>query len=249
MAASENIADEDQRTLSVSVWRGTGETGRLENYDVPSRENQTILDVVTYIQQEIDPTLTYRFSCRVGMCGSCAMMVNGEPRWTCRTHIMKVAKQGRIEIAPLRNLPVIKDLATDMTEFFDKWVKAEGVFQGSATRDDAMAAIEPESPKRQAANAGIECINCAVCYAACDAVSQNPDYLGPAALNRAWTLVNDERDSARTERLRAVSEKGGCHTCHSHQSCMTYCPNELNPTASIAGLKRASLSAYLKGDL
>ena len=76
-----------------------------------------------------DPTLSYRFACRVGMCGSCAMMVNGAPRWTCRTHVQKVAKDNRLEIAPLRNLPVIKDLAVDMDPFFDKWVAAEAVFE------------------------------------------------------------------------------------------------------------------------
>ncbi len=228
-------------TMKVSVWRGQGDVGQFEEFDVPVLDNQTILDVVSWIQQESDPTLTYRFACRVGMCGSCAMMVNGKPRWTCRTHVKKVRKDGAIEIAPLRNLPVIKDLAADMTEFFDKWVKAEGVFHPSKTREDPIEPINHESNARQQASAAIECINCAVCYAACDSVSSNSDYLGPAALNRAWTLVNDERDSAAEQRLKAVSGDGGCHSCHSHQSCMNYCPNELNPTASIAGLKRESV--------
>jgi len=227
--------------MNVSVWRGQGDEGQFEEFAVPAMDNQTILDVVSWIQQESDPTLTYRFACRVGMCGSCAMMVNGKPRWTCRTHVNKVLKNGAIEIAPLRNLPVIKDLATDMTEFFDKWVKAEGVFHPSKTRSDPVAPINHEGEARKQASAGIECINCAVCYAACDSVSSNKEYLGPAALNRAWTLVNDERDSAGKERLQAVSGAGGCHNCHSHQSCMNYCPNELNPTASIAGLKRETL--------
>ena len=87
-----------------------------------------------------------------------------------------------------------------------------------------------------------------MCYAACDVVTWSPSYLGPAALNRAWTLVNDVRDGARTERLRAVSD-AGCHNCHAHQSCMHYCPLGLNPTASIAGLKRATFKAALAGKL
>ena len=78
--------------LSVSVWRG-GEDGRFETFEVPRRPSQTVLDVVTYIQRELDPTLSYRFACRVGMCGSCAMTVNGAARWTCRTHVDKVAKR------------------------------------------------------------------------------------------------------------------------------------------------------------
>ncbi|MBT5729693.1 MAG: succinate dehydrogenase/fumarate reductase iron-sulfur subunit, partial [Alphaproteobacteria bacterium] len=119
--------NEPVKTRRVSIWRGEGETGQFETYDVPAYDNQTVLDVVSHIQHYIDPSLSYRFACRVGMCGSCAMMVNGEPRWTCRTHVNKVAGQDVLEIAPLRNLPVIKDLATNMDPFFDKWVKAEAV--------------------------------------------------------------------------------------------------------------------------
>lgn len=235
-----------QKEIEVSVWRGSSRGGDYEAFQVPQRESQTILDVVTWIQQNSDPSLSYRFACRVGMCGSCAMMVNGQPRWTCRTHVQKVIKDNRLQIAPLRNLPVIRDLAVDMSEFFDKWVAAEGVFRPSKTRDDAMEQISPETPMRIAASEGIECINCAVCYAACDVVSANPDYLGPAALNRAWTLVNDSRDAKRDERLTAVSQKGGCHNCHSQQSCVKFCPNELNPTASIAGLKRETMKSALR---
>src|SRR5206468_11798383 len=92
-------------------------------------------------------------------------------------------------------------------------------------------------------------INCAICYAACDTVRWNSDYLGPAALNRAWALVNDERDAGNPERLRSVAASGGCHACHSHQSCQELCPQRLNPTASIAGLKRRTMWAYVKGEL
>src|SRR3984885_7532036 len=110
--------------LSVSLWRG-GEDGRYETYSVPRRESQTVLDVVTFVQRHIDPTLSYRFACRVGVCGSCAMTVNGRPRWTCRTHVSKVAGDGHLEIGPLENLPVIKDLTTDMEGFFEKWKQAQ----------------------------------------------------------------------------------------------------------------------------
>jgi fumarate reductase iron-sulfur subunit len=175
------------------------------------------------------------------------MMVNGIPRWTCRTHVSKaIGDTGEITIAPLRNLPVIKDLVTNMDPFFDKWVKAEGAHHPTKTRHDPIEALDTTTPARLEANKAIECINCAVCYAACDVVTANPDYLGPAALNRAWSLVNDEKDGARDQVLQAVSQGGGCHNCHSHQSCMTYCPNDLNPTASIAGLKRETTKAVFR---
>jgi len=238
--------------LSVSLWRGAA-AGRYETYVVPRRESQTVLDVVTFVQRHIDPTLSYRFACRVGVCGSCAMTVNGRPRWTCRTHVSKVVAKadgsGRLEIGPLENLAVIKDLTTDMTPFFEKWQEAKGTFAPTKTRHDAIEQIRPDSAARVAADAAIECINCGVCYAGCDTVRWNAEYLGPAALTRAWTLVNDERDGGNTARLQAVAASGGCHACHSHQSCQELCPQTLNPTAAIAGLKRRTAAAYLKGEI
>lgn len=235
--------------LAVEVWRGR-EGGRFQRFEVPRYPSQTVLDVVTYIQRHLDATLSYRFACRVGMCGSCAMVVNGRARWTCRTHVDKVvAQDGRLEIAPLKNLPIVKDLVTDMTEFFDKWAKARGYFVPTRTRHDPFAVVRPDSKERQAADAGIECIGCGVCYSSCDVVSWNPAYLGPAALNRAWTLVNDVRDGGRAERLKAVAGNAGCLACHTHMSCTERCPKHLMPTASIAGLKRATAIAALKGEL
>jgi fumarate reductase iron-sulfur subunit len=235
-------------TLRVSVWRG-GEQGSLQVHNVPRYPSQTVLDVVTYIQRSLDPTLAYRYACRVGMCGSCAMTVNGAPRWTCRTHVDRVVRNEALEIRPLRNLPVIRDLVTDMRTFFDKWQRAGGQFGGAATKHDDFARVRPDSEERQAADAGIECIGCGVCYAACDVVALNPDYLGPAALNRAWTLISDARDTRKAERLRAVAGDAGCHACHTHLSCTERCPKHLSPTAGIAGLKRAVAKAALKGKL
>ena len=234
--------------LKVEVWRG-GENGALKTYEVPRYDSQTVLDVVTAIQRDIDPSLAYRFACRVGMCGSCAMTVNGVARWTCRTHVSNVAKDDRLELKPLANLPIIRDLVTDMRAFFEKWTKAGGQLVPSATRKDDFARIAPDTPEREAASAGIECIGCGVCYASCDVVAWRPDYLGPAALNRAWTLLNDKRDAGQIERLGAVAGDAGCHSCHTHVSCTERCPKKLSPTASIAGLKRAVAKAVWKGAL
>ncbi|HJW26654.1 MAG TPA: 2Fe-2S iron-sulfur cluster-binding protein [Rhodocyclaceae bacterium] len=232
--------------LTVTVWRG-GAEGGFKAYEVPRRDSQTVLDVITYIQRHLDPTLAYRFACRVGMCGSCAMTVNGAARWTCRTHVSQVTDDGRLEIAPLSNLPVIKDLVTDMREFFDKWAGALGRFKGSRSRKDDFAQVRPDSPARKAVDAGIECIGCGVCYGSCDVVTWRPEYLGPAALNRAWTLVNDERDMERSQRLRAVANDAGCHSCHTQGTCTERCPKQLAPTAGIAGLKRMVLTSRIGG--
>ena len=232
--------------MQVRVWRGRAD-GAFQEFEVPRHASQTVLDAVTHIQRALHPTLAYRFACRVGMCGSCAMTVNGVPRWTCRTHVDKVVKNDRMELAPLRNLPVIRDLVTDMSGFFDKWAKAKGQFSGPLTKKEDFQKIKPDSAARIAVDAGIECIGCAVCYSACDVVAWNPEYLGPAALNRAWTLVNDERDTAAIERLRAVAGDAGCHSCHTHMSCTEHCPKQISPTAAIAGLKReVSLALFRK---
>jgi fumarate reductase iron-sulfur subunit len=234
--------------MQVTVWRGGAAGGAFQTFDVPRQPSQTVLDVVTYIQRTLDPTLAYRFSCRVGMCGSCAMTVNGVPRWTCRTHVDKVVENEALHLGPLRNLPVIRDLVTDMREFFDKWARARGEFSGSQTKQDEFAKVPPQSATRVAVDKGIECIGCAVCYAACDVVKWKPDYLGPAALNRAWTLINDVREKSNPERLRAVAGDAGCHACHSHVSCTERCPKHLSPTAAIAGLKRAVAKAIARRD-
>lgn len=239
-------------TLQVKIWRSSAaaDSGRFVDYCVPRQDNQTVLDVVTHVQRVLDASLSYRFACRVGMCGSCAMTVNGKARWSCRTHVAKVVgDDGVLEIAPLANLPVVKDLATDMSPFFEKWTHARGRFQGEQTRQDPFARVRPDSPERKAADAGIECIGCAVCYSSCDVVQWRPQFLGPAALNRAWTLVNDVRDTERAERLRAVAGDAGCHSCHTQGSCTERCPKGLTPTTAIAGLKRTVARAALKGNL
>jgi fumarate reductase iron-sulfur subunit len=233
--------------LKVEVWRG-GADGKYQAFEVPRQASQTVLDVVTHIQRFVDPSLAYRFACRVGMCGSCAMTVNGKPRWTCRTHVDQVAREGELRLAPLANLPIVRDLVADMREFFDKWARARGQFTPTATRKDDFAKVDPRTKARREADAAIECIGCGVCYAACDVVKWNPGYLGPAALNRAWTLQMDARDGAHAARLAAVAGDAGCHSCHTMMSCTESCPKRLSPTRSIAGLKRASLRALLAGE-
>ncbi|MCB9944274.1 MAG: succinate dehydrogenase/fumarate reductase iron-sulfur subunit [Geminicoccaceae bacterium] len=233
--------------LDVRIWRGK-DKGGFASYNVPRRDNQTVLDIVTWVQRNLEPSLAYRFACRVGVCGSCAMTVNGRPRWTCRSHVKDVIAGRTLTVEPLRNLPRIKDLVTDLAPFFGKWQEAGGRFAPTATRNAPLTRISPQDSRRKAVDAGIECINCAVCYSACDVVSWREDYLGPAALNRAWTLVNDERHGERKETLSKVATGGGCHSCHSHGSCVEHCPVGINPTRGIAGLKRMSLLRLVGSD-
>jgi len=228
------------KILSVSIQRGA-KHGSLSTYQVELRENQTVLDVVTEVQRRFEPSLAYRFACRVGVCGSCAMTVNGKPRWTCRTHVNEVIDGDSITIEPLRNLPVIKDLVCDFEPFFKSWQRAGGQFKPTRTRHDPPERLRPDHPARAAANEAIECINCAVCYSACDVVGWDHDYAGPAALNRVWTLVNDARHADQKVTINQAFADGGCGSCHSQGNCTRHCPVELSPSHSIAALKKSSL--------
>ena len=215
----------------------------FQTYEVPRQELQTVLDLVTYIQRQLDNSLAYRFACRVGVCGTCAMMVNGQPRWTCRTQASLVHTTKGITLAPLENFPIVRDLVVDMDPFFDKWMKANAEFKNSSNENRTkFAIVNPKSAMRIQVDQSIECIGCGVCYAACDVVKWKPDYLGPAALNRTWSLINDERNPEQADVLKAVSPESGCISCHTTQSCTQFCPKELNPSASIAGLKRRLFS-------
>ena len=230
--------------LDVRIWRGA-DAGGFVAYETPSAENQTVLDVVTWIQRHLEPALAYRFACRVGVCGSCAMTVNGRARWTCRSHVKDVAEGGRLVIEPLRNLPRIKDLVCDLAPFFDKWRRAGGRFEGAGTRREPMPAADPATDARREVDAGIECINCAVCYSACDGRRVASGLPRPGRPQPR--LDAGQRRMARQGRevLDAAAAGGGCALCHTHGNCTEHCPVGISPTAAIAGLKRRSLRRSL----
>ena len=232
---------------SVAVYRCDPQQsphGCMVSYRVPRLDKMTILDALIYIQRYHDRTLAFRFACRLGMCGTCTVMVNEVPRWACRTSIERLGVE-TIGIAPLRYLPVIKDVFVDYAPFFAKYRAAQAYFvPGQEGRE--VAPISPDSRERRAIDANLECITCGACYAACTMLAHDAEYLGPAALNRAFTLVQDSRDGAPRERMAAVGGEHGCWRCHSLFSCTEVCPKHLSPTRAIAGLKRAIVLDWLR---
>ncbi len=234
--------------LEVEVWRGT-ETGRFQTFAVPRREHQTVLDVVTEIQREQDATLVLPF--RLPGRHVRLLRHGGE-----RAPALDLPHAG---IAGRRGRPAAARAVAQSHRGQGPRGRDDGVLRQVArrrrlfrsparTRRDDFAVVPPATPARQAVDAGIECIGCGICYAACDVVGWERDYLGPAALNRAWTLVNDVRDTDNEARLAAVSGSGGCHACHTHMSCTSFCPKSLAPTYAIAGLKRAMVRRALRGN-
>lgn len=232
---------------SVDVYRFDPEqdtTSRLVNYRVPRLDKMTVLDALAYIQRHHDRSMAFRFACRLGMCGTCTVMVNGIPRWACRTSLERLGTE-RLQITPLQHLPVIKDVLVDYAPFVDKYRAAMPFFAPDPDANDT-APIAPASRERRAIDPHLECITCGACYASCTMLSHDPDYLGPAALNRAFTLVRDSRDTVRAERLAAVGGEHGCWRCHSLYNCTEVCPKHISPTQAIKGLKRDIVRDWLR---
>jgi succinate dehydrogenase iron-sulfur subunit len=235
---------------SIEVYRCDPEQslqGHMVPYRVPRIEKMTILDALVYIQRHHDRSLAFRYACRLGMCGTCTVMINDVPRWACRTSITRLGGE-TIRIAPLRFLPVVKDVLVDYEPFFTKYRAAQSYFVPHQERTE-VAPISPASRERRAIDPNLECITCGACYASCTMLAHDTEYLGPATLNRAFTLVRDSRDGARRERLASVGGEHGCWRCHSLFNCTEVCPKHLSPTRAIHGLKRAIVLDWLRTHL
>lgn len=228
-------------TVTVRIARTSGE----QVFAVESLAQQTVLDALFYIQNELDPTVSFRCSCRVGMCGSCGMVINGKEGLACRTSLKPLG--GDVTLQPLRHVPVIKDLVVDMEGFFSKYRMIEPYLQ---PRSEIVAPIVAplDSHIRQEIDLGLECISCGLCLSACDVVGMVPEFLGPAALNRAYNLIADVRDDKTEERLRVVGQsRAGVWQCHTHMSCVEVCPKNIAPTRAIAHLKRTLIRRRVVG--
>jgi succinate dehydrogenase / fumarate reductase iron-sulfur subunit/fumarate reductase iron-sulfur subunit len=234
--------------ISVSVQRSAvaqTDKPRFETHQIEVAEKASILDAVFALQRGPCPDLAFRFSCRVGMCGSCAMVVNGREQLTCSTLVKTVGDNLRIE--PLRNLPVVRDLAVDLKPFFAAYQRALPHF---VPRDDldqnSFYSIPHDSAEWKAMEHQPQCIDCGSCYSACTLVTLRPGYLGPMALHRALNLIVDPRDKARSERLGLVAGESGAFRCHTLGNCRDACPRGISPTHSIERLKRLAVLDFFK---
>ena len=198
-----------------------------------------MLDALVEIQRGQDPTLAFRYACRVGMCGSCAMVVNGRERWACRTLLASLGS-GPVTVRPLYHFPLIRDLVVDMAPFAEKMKAVGAAFVPKSEAED-FALIGRGAKERRPIDAAIECIGCGACLSACTLVGWNERFAGPAALNRAFTLVADSRDGAGAERWPLLLSEDALFRCHGQANCTEVCPMELSPTDSILKLRRKSI--------
>ena len=227
------------KSLKVRIARYDPETKQCgwTEHAVEVQEKTTVLDCLDRIQRTDDASIGFRYACRVGMCGSCAMVVNGRDRWTCRTLVRDLGNN-EITVEPLRNLPVIRDLAVDFKPFWAKYRQIRPALEP----EQAPRLMKAEIRRRRERIApNLECISCGICYSACGYVASDPLYLGPHALNRAFTVIEDPRDGAGDARLKVIDNEHGCWKCHVQGNCTDMCPMELSPSAGIQHLKRMIL--------
>jgi succinate dehydrogenase / fumarate reductase iron-sulfur subunit/fumarate reductase iron-sulfur subunit len=229
--------------VSISVQRFSPNADaqpHFESHGIEVGDRASILDALFVLQRGPIPDLAFRFSCRVGMCGSCAMVVNGREQLTCSTLVKSVGTSLRIE--PLRNLPVVRDLAVDLKPFFSAYNRTMPAFVPHADLDqESFFSIPHTSKEARKLNNQPQCIDCGACYSACTLVTLNPRYVGPMALNRALSLIADPRDGRRDDRLKLVTGEDGAFRCHTLGNCRDVCPRGISPTYSIERLKRLAV--------
>lgn len=223
------------RPLQVTIARSA--EGSQTSFEVDIPQPAVVLDVLLALQRQ-DPSLAFRYSCRVSMCGTCALRVDGRSALACQTPVPPTADE--LVLEPLAGLPVVRDMIVDMTPFWEEWRRLTPWFVPAEGEPRTLAA---DDPSRAAVEAGLDCISCGACWSACDLAGGAHGFRGPAALNRAMVLVADDRDGAREERLSAVSESGGVTSCHYIHGCSGACPKGIDPAASIRRLRRWSISA------
>ena len=207
-----------------------------ENFEVKVVKGKTLLEGLFDIMEHIDGSLTFRFACRAGICGSDAVYVNGKYVLACQEQISFYS--GVISIEPLPFYPIIKDLVIDMEPFFSK-IRAVNPF--IILKKSLEEEVIQSSEEKERMGNSIDCILCGSCYSSCVTVWTDPEYLGPAALLKAYRYVRDSRDDMTDERIGLINGKHGVWRCHTAFNCGEACPKDLNPTEAIGFLKRQAV--------
>jgi succinate dehydrogenase / fumarate reductase iron-sulfur subunit len=217
----------------------------LKTYELPEAKSMTVLEGLYYIMENLDPSLAFRSSCRMGVCGSCAMHINGQYRLACETQVSKMGNE--VVIRPLAHMRIIRDLVVDLDPFFRQWelIKPYLITNGQPPEKEY-----PQSPaERRKLNQLTDCIFCGACYGSCPVLATDERYLGPQALLKALRFVDDSRDDATNERLAYLATDYGIFRCHTIFNCQQVCPKDLDPTGAIGKLKMKAVWARLAGKL
>jgi fumarate reductase iron-sulfur subunit len=235
-------------TVALKVARYRPErapTPYFDDFEIPYRDDMVVLDALNDIKDDIDGSLTYRWSCRMGVCGSCGMMVNGEPRLTCAVFLRDFSP-GPVVVEPLRYFPVIRDLVVDISSFLEKlklvkpWILREE--EKPLAEGEYLQTPEQVDLYKQFSM----CINCMLCYAACPVFGLDDDFIGPAAIALAHRYNLDSRDQGREERRAIIGVEWGAWDCTFVGECSVACPKHVDPAVAIQRTKLDLATTALK---
>ncbi|HVM50943.1 MAG TPA: 2Fe-2S iron-sulfur cluster-binding protein [Candidatus Acidoferrum sp.] len=231
-------------TRNVRVFRYNPEEGGDGHFDsyvlsIGNETTTTMLDVLLRILREQDPTISFRFACRVGMCGSCGMVINGRERLACRANVSDIPPGKDITLRPLNHFPLIKDLVVDMQPLFEQFEQTLSFYEPKdASAEPAL--IRPDAPERAEIRNATDCIACGCCVSSCTMAHYHEDYAGPAALARAYALLADKRDALFEPRL--TQALASCYNCRTEVNCTEVCPKEISGTRAIKYIQRLALT-------
>jgi fumarate reductase iron-sulfur subunit len=232
--------------LQVARYRPERESEiTFDEHEIPCPKDWVVLDGLNHIKDRIDGTLSYRWSCRMGICGSCGMTVNGEPKLTCATFLADYAP-GPVRVEPLRNFPVIRDLIVDIGDFMRKLARVKPwiVRQVEKPLEEGEYRQTPEELDEYKQFS--MCINCMLCYSACPIYALDPKFIGPAAIALAQRYNLDNRDEGASERMQVLSEHEGIWGCTFVGECTTVCPKHVDPAGAIQRYKLTAATESMK---
>lgn len=216
----------------------------FDDYEVPLRKEWVLLDALNYIKDHLDGSLTFRWSCRMGVCGSCGMTVNGVPKLTCATFLSDYAP-GPVRVEPLKNFPILRDLVADTSDFLVKLAKAKPWIVRKVEKpleEEYLQTPEQVEAYKQYSM----CINCMLCYAACPVYGLDPLFSGPAALALAQRYNMDSRDEGASDRMDILSQHDGIWGCTFVGECTKVCPKHVDPAGAIQQYKLTASIEWLK---
>jgi len=240
-----------ERSVQLEVLRYNPETDReprFQRYEVPFRDDWVVLDALNYVKETLDPTLSYRWSCHMAVCGSCGMMINAEPKLACKAFLRDYP--GTIRVEPLRHFPVERDLVTVIDDFVAKLARVKPWLmpkEGAPTATTGELRQTPAQLKRY--KQFTLCINCMLCYAACPEYGLIPNYLGPAAIALAHRWNRDSRDGGRDARQEEIAAKEGAWECTFVGACSDVCPEHVDPAGAIQQVKIESTVDWYQAHL
>ena len=236
-------------TLSVTRFDPAADAEpRQQSYEIPFQDDMVVLDGLNWIKTHLDGSVNYRWSCRMGICGSCGMTVNGQPKLTCATFLTDYSP-GPVRVEPLRNFPVVRDLVIEMTDFMRKLSEVKPWL----VRDQEKPLSEGEY--RQTPDQMDEykqysmCINCLLCYSACPVYGLDPGFIGPAAIALAQRYNLDSRDQGSRQRLDVLSQHEGVWGCTFVGECTKVCPKHVDPAGAIQRYKLTAALDWFKSVL